>query len=136
MIKFSLLKPKTAVSRSNFLRAGAALSSVIVAIGFVGNVAANPLSRDAGSTERVGSPSSEPSFLAQASSDNTMARCSQLFGIWARYNGVSGYSKQVTADMALEDCRKGHYDTGVAELTRVLQRAGITVPPAETAAVR
>jgi len=136
MIRFSLSKPKAVASCSNFLRAGAALSSVIVAIGFVGNVAANPLSVDARSTERVGSLPSEPTFLAQASSDNNMARCQQLFGIWSRYNGVSGYSKQVSADMALEDCRKGHFDTGVAELTRVLQRAGITVPPAETAAVR
>ena len=136
MIGFSFLKPKTVVSRSNFLRAGAALSGVVVAIGFVGNVAANPLSAGAGSTEMVGSPSSEPTFLAQASSEDNLARCQQLFGIWARYNGASSYSKQITADMALEDCRKGNFGTGVAELKRVLQRAGITVPPAETAAAR
>jgi len=130
MIRLSLLQAKTSVSRSNFLRTGAALSSMIVAIGLAGNVSA----RGATSTEMVGSGSSEPTFLAQAASDDTMARCQQLFGVWARYNGASGYSKQITADMALEDCRKGHFDTGVAELKRVLERAGITVPPAETAA--
>jgi hypothetical protein len=130
MTRFSLLKPKTAVARSNFLRTTAALSSVIIAIGLAGNVSA----RGATSTEMVGSPLSKSTVLAQAASDDTMARCQQLFGVWARYNGASGYSKQITADMALEDCRKGHFDTGVAELKRVLERAGITVPPAETAA--
>ena len=130
MTRFSLSKPKTAVARSNFLRTTAALSSMIVAIGLAGNVSA----RGATSTEMVGSQSSEPALLAQAASDDTMARCQQLFGVWARYNGASGYAKQISADMALEDCRKGHFDTGVAELKRVLERAGITVPPAETAA--
>src|SRR5260370_42351684 len=86
MIGFSFLKPKAVVSRSNFLRAGAALSGVVVAIGFVGNVAANPLSAGSGSTEMVGTPSSEPTFLAHASSEDNLARSPHPRHIWAHDN--------------------------------------------------
>jgi hypothetical protein len=36
--------------------------------------------------------------------------------------------------MALENCRKGNVASGVAALKRVLERAQIPIPPAETAA--
>jgi hypothetical protein len=133
MTRFFLTAPKAVVLCSNFIRAGAMLSGVIIAIGCVGSVSAAPLSVGAESTATAGSPSSEPIFLAQASSNN-MARCQQLYGMWSRLNGTSSYSKEIAPDMALEDCRKGNFDAGVAELTQALQRAGITVPPPETAA--
>lgn len=119
MTTHSLSTPKAAGSCSNFLGAAAILASAIVTIGYAGPVVANP-------------PSSEPVFLAQ-SSDDTMARCQQLFGLWSRHN-TDGYARPLDANMALEDCRKGNIASGVAALKRVLQRAQIPLPPAETAA--
>jgi hypothetical protein len=98
----------TLSTRPSFLRAAATLSSAIVAFGWA-----------------------EPVF-AQSSRDD-LARCQQLYGLWSRHT-TTGYAKNPGADLALEDCRKGNIAVGVAELTRILQRAQITVPPAETAA--
>jgi hypothetical protein len=89
-------------------RALSALSGVIVSIGVAG-----PLH-------------------AQAPEDN-MARCQQLYSIWARHNATSAYGKVLDADMALEQCRKGQYSAGVAQLKQVLQRQQLPVPPVETA---
>jgi hypothetical protein len=36
--------------------------------------------------------------------------------------------------MALQDCRAGRYDTGIAALEGMLKQKGIPVPPSETAA--
>lgn len=73
--------------------------------------------------------------LAQAGEDN-MARCQQLFGLWAKHNGTSAYGRMLDADMALEHCRKGEFSAGVAQLKRVLQRAQIAVPPAQSVAAQ
>src|SRR5713101_3997976 len=64
-----------------------------------------------------------------------MARCSQLFSTRSRYhaNG-SNYSAQDTqAELALEQCKAGHYDAGIASLEGILRQNGIAVPPSETA---
>ena len=131
MTTYSLSTPKIAVSRSNFLHAAAILSSAIVAIGYAGPVSADPLP-GARSPATVDSPSPERTLLAQASGDDTMARCQQLFSLYDRLNS-DGYAKPLDARMALEDCRKGNIARGVAALKRVLERAGIPVPPTETA---
>src|SRR5258708_2273123 len=89
------------------------LASVIVALACVGTVPA----------------------LARAPKDD-MVRCQQLFGIWSKHNGTSSYSKQINADMALEDCRKGRYEAGIAQLNTLLGRMGVSVPPVETASPR
>lgn len=102
------------------------LAGVIVALGFAGPVAADPLSS---------APSRGTTLLAQASED-TMARCQQLYGIWARHNGTSGYGRVLEADMALEHCRKGELSVGVAQLKRALQRQQLPIPPVESAAAR
>jgi len=102
------------------------LAGVIVAIGFAGPISANPLSS---------SPSRGATLLAQAPEDN-MGRCQQLYGIWARHNGTSGYGRVLDADMALEHCRKGEFSVGVAQLKRVLQRQQLPIPPVESAATR
>ena len=60
-----------------------------------------------------------------------MARCQQLFSLWSRHN-TDGYAKPLDARMAMEDCQKGKYASGVASLKRALERAQIPVPPAET----
>jgi hypothetical protein len=70
------------------------------------------------------------------SPNEELSRCQQLFSQWAKYNGGSAYAKQLTADTALEDCRKGNTTAGIAELKRVLQRASIPLPASETAAVK
>ena len=59
-----------------------------------------------------------------------MARCQQLFGLWSRHN-TDGYAKPLDARMALEDCQKGNYASGVATLKRALERAQIPIPPTE-----
>jgi hypothetical protein len=127
MTTYSLPEPKVSVSRSNFLRVAAILSSAIVAIGYAGPVSAEPLSVGAGSPATVDSPSP-----AQASGENTMARCQQLFGLFDRHNS-DGYARPLDARMGLEDCRKGNIASGVATLKHALERAQIPVPAAESA---
>ncbi len=63
-----------------------------------------------------------------------MARCSQLYGAYSKYSGRQNYSHSVDVDVALEDCRKGNFAAGIAGLSAALQRAGIPIPPVETAA--
>ncbi|MGH8432181.1 MAG: hypothetical protein ACREUF_17445 [Solimonas sp.] len=70
--------------------------------------------------------------LAQSSED-TMARCQQLYGLWAKHNERS-YNSVNGGAMALEHCRKGEYSVGVAQLKRALERQQVTVPPVESAA--
>jgi hypothetical protein len=120
-----------AISRSNFLHVAATLSGAVVAIGHAGPVSADLLA-GARSAATVNSPSPERALLAQASGDDTMARCQQLFALHDRLNS-DGYAKPLDARMALEDCRRGKIASGVAALKRVLERAGIPVPPTESA---
>jgi hypothetical protein len=119
MTTYSLPEPKVAVSRSNFLRVAAILSSAIVAIVYAGPVSADPLSVDDRSP-------------ATASGEDTMARCQQLFGLWSRHN-TDGYAKPLDARMGLEDCQKGNIAAGVATLKRALERAQIPIPATESA---
>src|ERR1700759_4040313 len=67
------------------------------------------------------------------SSKSDQAECSRLYGLWSRYNGTSAYGKMAGADAALEECRKGNTEAGIADLKRTLQRSNTPVPPAETA---
>lgn len=83
----------------------------------------------AGATLAVGLAT--PAFAQSPKEDQ--ARCQQLYGQWAKYNGASGYSRHVDADMALEDCRKGNTAAGIAEMTKIMVRNSIPVPPTETA---
>src|SRR6266540_809770 len=87
------------------LHVAAILSSAIVAIGYAGPVAADPRSAP------------EHTLLAQAASEDTMARCQQLFGLWSRHN-TDGYAKPLDARMAMEDCQKGNYASGAAQASR------------------
>ena len=112
MTTYSLPTPKPAVARSSFLHGAAILASAIIAIGHAGAVSADPLP-------------------AQASGEDTMARCQQLYGLWSRHN-TDGYARPLDARMALEDCQKGNVASGVAALKRILERAQITIPPTET----
>ncbi len=93
--------------------AATALSGAVLAIGLAGPVFA-----------QVSNPASKAD----------QAECSRLYGLWSRYNGTSAYGKMLTADEAIEECRKGNTQAGIADLKRALQRANIPVPPSETAA--
>ena len=64
-----------------------------------------------------------------------MARCSQLFSTRSKYhaNGSEPTSQDVQAELALQDCRAGRYDTGIAALVGMLKQKGIPVPPSQTA---
>jgi len=121
MTTYSLPVKKVAVSRSNFLHVAAILSSAIVAVGYAGPASADPLSTGA-----------KPPTV-QASGEDTMARCQQLYGLWSRHN-TDGYARPLDARMGLEDCQKGNYASGVATLKRALERAQIPVPSVESAA--
>ena len=94
---------------SNALRAAAIVSTAIAAIGYTG-----------------------PASAETASSDDTLARCQQLFSLWSRHN-TDGYAKPLDARMGLEDCQKGKIAAGVATLKRALERAQIPIPPADVA---
>jgi hypothetical protein len=72
---------------------------------------------------------------SQAGEDN-MPRCQQLYSLWAKHNGTSGYAKVLDADMALEQCRKGQYSAGVSQMKQVLQRQQIPVPAAPSVAAQ
>ena len=76
----------------------------------------------------IDSPTSE--LLAQASSEDTLARCQQLFGLFSRYT-TDGYARPLEARMGMEDCQKGNVSSGIASLKRALERAQIAIPPAE-----
>ncbi len=117
MTTYSLPLPKVAISRSSVLRAAAILSSAIVAIGYAG-----PVSADSTSANRP----------SQASGEDTLARCQQLFSLWSRHN-TDGYAKPLDARMGLEDCQKGNISGGIATLKRALERAQIPIPPADVA---
>src|SRR4030095_14879541 len=101
------------------LHVAAILSSAIVAIGYAGPASADPRSAP------------EHTLLAQTASEDTMARCQQLFGLWSRHN-TDGYAKPLDATTGMEDCQKGNIASGVAALKRALERAQIPVPPTES----
>ena len=94
-----------------FLHAAAVLSSAVVAFGYAG-----PASAD----------------IAQATGEDTAARCQQLSSLYSRHN-TNGYARPIEVDAAVEDCRKGNYASGVAALKRALNRAQIPVPATESA---
>jgi len=132
MTTYSLPTPKMAVSRSNFLHVAAILSNAILAIGYAEPVSAGSLSVDTKPAATVDSPSSERTLLAQASGEDTLARCQQLYGLFSRHNS-DGYARPLDVRMGLEACQKGNIASGIATLKRALERAQIPVPPTESA---
>lgn len=132
MTTYSRPTPKVAISRSNFLPIAAILSSAILAMSYAGPVSADSLSADTKTNATVNSTPSERTLPAQASGEDTLARCRQLFRLYDSHNS-DGYARPLDARMALEDCQKGNIASGIATLKRALDRAQIPVPPAESA---
>jgi hypothetical protein len=64
-------------------------------------------------------------------SPQLMARCTQLYGLWTRYEPhftLHHTGQKARAELALEDCRSGRYEAGLQELERLLRGGRIPVP--------
>ena len=119
--------------RSKVLPLAAIVASAIRAMGYAGPASAEPLSPDTKTNATSNGPLPDRTPPAQAATgEDTMARCQQLFGLLSRHNS-DGYARPLDARMAMEDCQKGKYASGVATLKRSLERAQIPVPSADTA---
>jgi hypothetical protein len=73
---------------------------------------------------------------SNSSTKGDMARCQQLYSQRAHYhaNGSEATAQDVQAEMALQDCRAGRYDTGITALEGMLRAKGIPVPQPPQAA--
>lgn len=107
----SIVQPRGAGKMTKYFLHTAAILSSVVAIGYAGSASAD---------------------IAQATSEDTLARCQQLSSLYSRYN-TNAYARPLEVDTAVEDCRKGNYAAGVAALKRALNRAQIPVPATESA---
>lgn len=72
----------------------------------------------------------------QASSANDMARCRQLYSTYQKYNANKDYQRASEEDIAMAQCERGNYASGIADLTKAMDRAGIAVPPVESATAK
>ena len=80
--------------------------------------------------------------IATASAQNApnakgdMARCQQLFSTRSHYhaNGSEPSGQDVEAEMALQQCKTGHAEAGIATLEAMLRAKNIPVPPPESTA--
>jgi hypothetical protein len=107
------------------LRVAALLAIACSGVGYVGPVAADPVP--------VGTLK-----MAQASSSHDAERCQQLYGLWQRYkaNSTNGSGRDVQSQAALQDCRNGRFDSGIAQLEQLLRSDRIAVPPETPSAAR
>lgn len=69
---------------------------------------------------------------APPASPQLMARCTQLYRLWARYEQHITFhhtGQLARAELALDDCRHGRYEAGIQELEKMLRRGRFPVPP-------
>ena len=73
---------------------------------------------------------------AQAADD--MTRCSELYSLYNKYEGASrmGTASNAGVAGAFNECQKGNYTAGIADLTKALDRERIAIPDTETAKAR
>lgn len=58
--------------------------------------------------------------------------CVQLYTLWSRYGQHVTFhhtGQRARAELAVEDCRDGRYEQGLAELEELLRRNRIPIPP-------
>lgn len=63
----------------------------------------------------------------------SMARCTQLYMLWFRYEQNATFhhtGQRAIAELALDDCQHGHYEAGIGALQKLLRRGRIPIPPA------
>ena len=67
---------------------------------------------------------------------NDVARCQQLFSTRSHYhaNGSEPSSQDIEAEMALQQCKTGQAEAGIATLEGMLRAKNIPVPPPEATA--
>ena len=114
MLAFVPSLQKSILSRSS--RAAVVVAVVGSTTGLIGPVAADPLHDDVVD-------------LSQASSREA-ERCQQLYGVWQRYkaNSTNGSGRDVQSQAALQDCRNGRVEAGIAQLEQLLRNDRIPVP--------
>jgi len=74
-----------------------------------------------------------------AQSTDDMGRCRDLYGAYNKYeaNGRGSTSApNVEVAAAFSECQKGNYKSGIAALTKALERQMIPVPGVEAAKAR
>jgi hypothetical protein len=60
-----------------------------------------------------------------------MARCTQLYALWVRYEPVLTLmhtGQKVRVELAMQDCQHGRYEAGIRELEKILRRGRIPLP--------
>lgn len=68
---------------------------------------------------------------ARPASPELMARCTQLYMLWVRYEQHITFhhtGQRARAELALDDCQGGRYDVGLQELGKMLRRGRIPMP--------
>lgn len=76
---------------------------------------------------------------APPASPQLMARCTQLYALWVRYEPVLTLihtGQKVRVELAMLDCQHGRYETGIQELGKILQRGRILIPPVTSSWLR
>lgn len=69
---------------------------------------------------------------APPASPQLMARCTQLYALWVRYEPVLTLihtGQKVRVELAMVDCQHGRYEAGIQELEEILRRGKIPLPP-------
>jgi len=69
---------------------------------------------------------------APPASPQLMARCTQLYALWVRYEPVLTLmhtGQKVRVELAMLDCQHGRYEAGIQELEKILRRGKIPLPP-------
>jgi hypothetical protein len=64
-------------------------------------------------------------------SPRLLARCTQLYGLWFRYEQHTTFhhtGQQAQAELALDDCRQGRYEAGLRQLEEMLRRGRVPIP--------
>lgn len=65
-------------------------------------------------------------------SPRLLARCTQLYVLWFRYEQHTTFhhtGQQAQAELALDDCKQGRYDAGLQQLEKMLRRGQVLMPP-------
>jgi len=69
---------------------------------------------------------------APPTSPQLMARCTQLYALWVRYEPVLTLmhtGQKARVELAMVDCQHGRYEVGIQELEKILRRGQIPLPP-------
>jgi hypothetical protein len=126
-----MLQKRGVQPNDDVLCAGAKAGHLAIELPSVAAILASAILAMAHAAPVAADPASQHPAPAQASGEDTLARCQQLYGLWSKHNS-DGYARPLDARMGLEECQKGNITAGVATLKRALERAQIAIPPANS----